>query len=117
MSKCGDCQACCEVLKIDNLKDRNIKCKHQCKTGCGIYKSRPKACSHFECVWLTSGWPLKYRPDKSGIMLAAYSDKIIAHRLSDEVDINLFDLVSKFKKTEGRDSRVIRSLGGADVSY
>lgn len=111
MNSCGDCQACCEVLAVEGLKERSTKCKNQCATGCSIYKTRPKGCSHFKCAWLTSGWKQEYRPDISGIMVATYEDKIMVHRLSDNVNKNLFDRLIKLnvpgKEVCGVDSRVI----------
>jgi Fe-S-cluster containining protein len=105
MNKCGDCQVCCEVLSVDGLKDAYTKCKYQTGGGCSIYKSRPKGCSHFKCGWLTSDWPEDYRPDKSGIMIAATPGEIKAFRLKDEVNKDPFKLISDMKNLKGYDIR------------
>jgi hypothetical protein len=68
---CGECQACCE---IKDIKETNSplynRCKHQCDSGCSIYKDRPKPCRDYSCLWLqgiVSGDDRR-RPDRLGLM-------------------------------------------------
>ena len=70
--RCGDCNACCKVLKIEelNLPDFTV-CPHLKSgyKGCTIHSSRPSACREFECVWKrTSIGSNRHRPDRSGVM-------------------------------------------------
>ncbi len=53
---CGDCMMCCKLLSIEELeKPAGIWCRHaRSGQGCGIYKDRPNACSHFLCEWMTN---------------------------------------------------------------
>ena len=39
---CGDCQACCTVVGVQELsKPHWTRCRHQCGVGCAITKSAP----------------------------------------------------------------------------
>lgn len=109
MNNCGACQVCCEVLAVEGLKESHKKCEHQGNGNCSIYKTRPKGCAHFKCVWLTSDWPKEFRPDKSGIMLAAVPKEIKAYRLKNNVNQDLFKLIGKMEKVKGYDARNLYS--------
>ena len=70
--QCGECAMCCKILAIEALqKPRHTMCGHFRKgTGCGVYDTRPKACSQFVCAWLAeplmdAGW----RPDRCKFMM------------------------------------------------
>ena len=42
MRECGDCQACCELVGVQELgKPYASRCAHQCSTGCAIYALVP----------------------------------------------------------------------------
>jgi hypothetical protein len=71
MRECGDCQACCELVGVQELgKPYAAKCEHQCTTGCAIYAARPLSCRQWECHWkLFHDLQPEWRPDKSGIMM------------------------------------------------
>jgi len=105
MNKCGDCNVCCNILAVKGLKDARTDCKYKCVNGCSIYESRPNACAHFECVWLTRGWKKEFRPDKSGVMLAAYKDRTEVYRLQDNVNELLMEVIFKNKNIVGIDAR------------
>lgn len=72
---CGECVACCKVLKIDVPefhKPEGVLCQHCSSHGCGIYQIRYDVCRGFFCVWrqhadLEDG----FRPDRLGILLQA----------------------------------------------
>ena len=85
--KCGDCSACCYVLKVQNVaphtdgednrelkvfdKAEYTRCVHQKPRGtncCRIYKERPQACSTFACGWLKGLGTQNDRPDKVGVV-------------------------------------------------
>lgn len=67
---CGECTLCCKTHGIPELnKPPKVYCPH-CKIneGCKIYRRRPASCKHFTCLWLFGHGPLRYRPDKVGIV-------------------------------------------------
>lgn len=78
---CGDCRLCCKIVNVEETEDRDgVKtttmrkrpgpwCKHACDKGCGIYETRPPACSGYQCVWLEGIFPDEYRPDKIGVVV------------------------------------------------
>jgi hypothetical protein len=51
---CGDCVACCEVLRIVDPevgKPAGIMCRHNTGNGCGIPATRPEICRRWFCLW------------------------------------------------------------------
>jgi hypothetical protein len=51
---CGECTVCCTVLSIDDgdfHKEAGVDCQHLCKSGCGIYPTRPSLCSTYYCMY------------------------------------------------------------------
>jgi hypothetical protein len=79
-NRCGGCTSCCRIPFIrdpDNTiptKPSGVNCLHCTGHSCSIYDKRPQVCREFKCLWLRSQatdqpWPLKYRPDKCGVML------------------------------------------------
>jgi hypothetical protein len=69
---CGDCQACCTVVGVQELdKPQWTRCPHQCQSGCAIYEARPRSCRGYSCLWaagLLNG-DEQQRPDRIGIIL------------------------------------------------
>jgi hypothetical protein len=69
---CGDCQACCTVVGVQELdKPHWTRCLHQCASGCAIYEQRPRTCHGYSCLWaagLLEG-DEERRPDRLGIIL------------------------------------------------
>lgn len=69
---CGECQACCTILKVDEInKPVDTPCEHLCGGKCGVYDQRPGTCESFECMWLHGqGFPIMeaeaLRPDRCG---------------------------------------------------
>jgi hypothetical protein len=70
---CGQCQACCEVMRVKEIEKSGFKkCEHQCTVGCSIYNDRPSSCQEFSCSWLDGVFDEEARPDKLGVMF--YTD-------------------------------------------
>lgn len=72
---CGTCDACCHVLRIDELGKPEYKpCQHlvqiRKKGMCGAYETRPDVCRTFRCGWLDGIIPAEWRPDRVGVMIA-----------------------------------------------
>jgi len=76
---CGDCQACCTALGVDELsKPLWEPCANLCAEGCGIYADRPRSCHDFTCLWLKGYFGLdQHRPDKLGLIFAMQRDRKI----------------------------------------
>jgi len=52
MRECGDCNMCCKLPSVKNLKKDYEWCKHcEIGVGCKIYEERPKQCKDFYCLW------------------------------------------------------------------
>jgi hypothetical protein len=68
---CGDCQACCTVVGVQELsKPHWTRCRHQCTAGCAIYEERPRSCRGYSCLWaagLLDGDEVR-RPDRLGVI-------------------------------------------------
>jgi hypothetical protein len=69
---CGDCVACCEVLRIVDPevgKPAGIMCRHNTGKGCGIHATRPDICRRWFCLWRRiDAMPDEARPDRSGVI-------------------------------------------------
>lgn len=69
---CGECTACCTVLRLTKLdgfaKAEGECCRHE-EGGCRIYPSRPKTCKNFMCSWKSGYLPEDLRPDRSGFLM------------------------------------------------
>jgi hypothetical protein len=69
LRECNTCQECCIHINVVPLnKPAGIKCKHLCKSGCGIYAKRPEACAQFTCSWLDGYLPDALKPEKCGLL-------------------------------------------------
>lgn len=79
--KCDSCYVCCVALGITELKKHmNQTCKNLTGTNgpnnrCGIYQSRPHACSRYNCSWIEGLGDDEARPDKSGVLCTLYPSK------------------------------------------
>ena len=84
MQNCGECQLCCKLLAVTEIKKpAGAWCEH-CAVGegCKIYERRPASCGEFACMWLLSdGWE-DLRPDRSGVIFhhrAEHPERIEVH--------------------------------------
>ena len=71
---CGDCTACCTVLKVDSpdfRKPAGTPCVHLGSQGCAIHAVRPHVCRTWFCAWRrVAAMPDEARPDRSGLLVA-----------------------------------------------
>lgn len=71
---CGDCVACCEILKIDTpdlRKQAGTPCIHLTDHGCSIHAERPDICRAWFCGWRRmEAAPDAARPDLCGLMVS-----------------------------------------------
>jgi hypothetical protein len=71
---CGDCVACCTVLKVDApdfKKPAGTPCTHLASRGCGIHAVRPHICRTWFCGWRrVADMPDEARPDRSGLLVS-----------------------------------------------
>jgi hypothetical protein len=84
MSECAGCTFCCTILAVPELKKPPwTPCVHCTGTGCSIHDApaMPSACKDFECGYLTSGLPERFRPDRCHIMITGEEEALQAHFL------------------------------------
>ena len=77
MRKCGECQLCCRLLPVRELKKlANKRCQHQrFRKGCSIYSERPISCQLWSCCWLIGrDTETLARPDKSHYVIDMMPD-------------------------------------------
>jgi hypothetical protein len=111
---CGKCNICCLVCRIDKSeftwrdtdKEAGEWCDKLVNNRCVKYKSRPKACRNFECLWLQilkspkKELALsKWRPDNLGIIVktTSYNNKIlfrVEEAEEGKIDFNNDDFLS-----------------------
>lgn len=72
--QCGDCVACCRILKIDTpelQKPAGVLCPHSTGKGCGIYEQRPAQCRTWYCLYRRiDALPEAARPDRCGVVFS-----------------------------------------------
>lgn len=84
MRTCGDCQLCCKLLPVRELrKGANEKCKFQkVGKGCTVYNSNlmPPSCRLWNCRWLIDPEDTAElsRPDRSHYVIDALPDYALA---------------------------------------
>jgi hypothetical protein len=88
---CGECNACCKVFNIPELKKpAGVWCEH-CIIGktCTIYETRPQACIDFECFWLQSQkrdpkerWAPELRPDKCKVVFSTSTNPSVVSAIT-----------------------------------
>jgi hypothetical protein len=67
---CGDCTACCTVLRVDELRKLGgVACAALGAGGCTIYPRRPHICRAYRCLWLQGQLELEDRPDRLGAVV------------------------------------------------
>jgi len=78
MNPCGNCNMCCKIPSVPELKKPvNIWCSFcLIGKGCKIYESRPSTCREYVCLWLTDGLEEDLRPDKCKIIFEPFTDSI-----------------------------------------
>lgn len=75
---CGDCQLCCRLLPVAEIgKPALSRCRHQCRTGCGIYSTKPVSCAAWSCLWL-QGEDTGPRPDRAHLAVDPMPDYVVA---------------------------------------
>jgi len=86
--ECGECTACCSVLKIDALdKPAYTPCTH-CNKGCTIHKTKPQTCTEFECGYYQGkNIPIELRPDNCGIIFIKKTDRIFSGLIVPGVEV------------------------------
>lgn len=68
---CGGCTACCSIFGVEEIgKAPWTGCKHLLKTGCKIYRRRPRMCKEFYCLWQSGFGKKADRPDRLGVVFA-----------------------------------------------
>jgi hypothetical protein len=80
--RCGDCQLCCKLLPMPELKKAaGQRCRYQrAGKGCTIYPRRPPQCQLWSCRWLVQPEDTAdlLRPDRSHYVFDLVPDYITA---------------------------------------
>jgi hypothetical protein len=79
--RCGDCQLCCKLLPVENLKPSGERCRFQkAGKGCGVYShliAVSPPCALWNCMWLVDPDPEAAklpRPDRCHYVLDIVPD-------------------------------------------
>lgn len=76
MRQCGDCNACCHVSGVRELR---LRAFHVCPhvrdlpeiPGCRIYERRPDSCRFYKCLWLYDEQITdEYKPNRCGVVFS-----------------------------------------------
>ena len=108
--ECGECHACCTVLKVNvygHMVDKGNPCPHIKENRCGIYERRPNACKEYTCHWLNNlDIPDWMQPLKSRVILTdKYHDGhyyIMMTEVDDKVDSYILNQVIQYIFNTGR---------------
>lgn len=95
---CGECNACCVHLDIDQPETiahaAHVPCAKLCSGGCSIYKSRPMTCVVYRCLWLEGFGGDEHRPDRFGAIFHVNNQETmgvdIAYVLASETRPDVF---------------------------
>lgn len=77
--QCGDCQLCCKVLPVGEIKKpANTRCEFQiAHKGCRIYGRRmPTSCQLWSCRWLNGDAGDTRRPDRTHYVIDTMPDYV-----------------------------------------
>lgn len=101
---CGDCTACCTALGVPELsKPATVRCPHVCESGCQRYRTRPKSCRKFKCLWLEGAFDEEHRPDKTGIVVGAAGPASLFARVVGQRPLTVFEAwEGAFESAAGR---------------
>lgn len=132
---CGKCNVCCIRFKInksylpwrDTDKKANEICDKLVNHRCVVYKTRPKQCKEYNCLWLQlRRWAIEFRPDKIGIIVSTTHDesgrfifcveelekgRIDFSNLSPEVEMLLRNIFEIEKQQQGETLVIIYFFG------
>jgi Fe-S-cluster containining protein len=110
---CGECTACCTVLKVDSpnfKKPAGTPCTHLGAGGCSIHAVRPRICRTWFCAWRrVASMPDETRPDRSGL-LVSLNFVLEPQNCFEGVSINVRLLAGSTAIENGLAARVLDSL-------
>ena len=79
--ECGDCNMCCKLPEIPSINKKSYNWCNNCDVGngCKTYKSRPKKCKEFVCLYVCGLTDLK--PNKCGFFIFPESEQSTTHKI------------------------------------
>jgi hypothetical protein len=104
---CGDCQLCCKLMPLPELrKGANTRCQHQRRgKGCMIYRRRPQPCALWSCRWLTGmDTHDQQRPDRSHVVIDMIPDSIEIRRDDTGASVAVVEVVQIWVDPDYRDA-------------
>lgn len=123
---CGDCTLCCTTMAVSEIgKPYNEPCGALAcapARGCSIYKTRPRGCRDFSCLWAQGLLPGSLRPDKVRAVASmnGRGDIVVLHVLPEDLGPEgdrVFDrepLATWIRDTAAEGVSVVISAGGAE---
>lgn len=72
---CGDCDLCCRVIGVSELKKPAYTACEHAKGGCAVHAVRPESCHVFFCAWRFGIGDDRHRPDQAGFLIAPPNDR------------------------------------------
>ena len=102
--RCGECSACCSVLRVDELaKPAGRDCVHQRgRAGCAIHAERPPVCRGYHCLWLQGGLEDDERPDRTGAVVDLEPDGLGVRLAIREIRPGAFDASPALQRIAAR---------------
>lgn len=79
---CGSCTACCysvpvkEIALLPYKRCQFLRLPFDKQIGCSIYDIRPRSCSNWSCVWLSSDLADELKPDRCGVVIDPLPDLV-----------------------------------------
>ena len=100
--ECGDCNMCCKLPSVKNLKKDYEWCKHcEIGVGCKIYEERPKQCKDFYCLWKVNLLSENLKPNKVGFFVMMENEHSATEKvLTVYCETHKVDSIPKYLKNE-----------------
>jgi Fe-S-cluster containining protein len=103
---CGGCNACCDVLVIDDpqlSKPAGKLCPHWThETKCTLYSRRPQTCRNFTCLWINGYGRPNERPDRIGALLGQPIAETPSPDLALQIKQELISAPEAFERLQNR---------------
>lgn len=118
--RCGECDACCTVLRVDELaKLGGQPCPHLATktSGCGIHATRPAICRGYRCLWLDGALDDDDRPDRLGAILDVVTPAETSRLRIHELSPGAYERSARLREIAGRYREVmpVHVSGGEDM--
>lgn len=123
--QCGPCSLCCKVMEVPEIEKRRgawcLSCRPGTAAACTVYKTRPRSCSDFRCLWLGGAFDDEHRPDKTNLVLVPYGDGSTVRAIFDvtlgrEVPLVIAHEGSPGASKRGRGAEFVTAMVGSGLA-